>query len=189
MTWQNLAGFENDYEIYSEYPYNIRRKSNGKILKEGLTHKGYIRVYLNGHPYVKHRLIALQFIPNPENLPFVDHKNKIKTDNRIENLRWVDCSTNCKNRSSSHGIDYNIIDYDDCPDDLIIVKDYGKYEFEDYYYSPENNRFYFDSGVDLRELHVNYNNNGVAYVNAMNIENKKINICFTKFKKLYGIDF
>lgn len=190
MSWQNLIGFENDYEICDEYPYQIRRKSDGYILKESITNKGYYRVKLNGDAYQKHRIVALQFIENPENLPFVDHKNKIKTDNRIENLRWVSCSENNKNRSGSKGVEYNIIEYDDCPDDLIIVKDYGKHEFEDYYYSPENNRFYFDSGVDLRELHINFDKrNGSAFVVVRNIKNKYVKIFFTKFKKLYGFEF
>ena len=190
MSWQDLRGFEEDYEINSEYPYQIRRKSDGYVLKESFTSDGYYQVYLNGRLYKKHRIIAEQFIPNPENLPFVDHKNKIRTDNRIENLRWVSHSTNMKNRSGNNGIDYNIIDYDDCPDDLVIVDRYNQHEFEDYYYSPENNRFYFDSGVDLRELHINFDKrNGSAFVYVRNINNKRVNIYFTKFKKLYGFDF
>jgi len=55
---------------------------------------GYLKVRLrNGTPkgqlYQVHRLVALAFIPNPENKPEVGHKNTVRDDNRVENLEWV----------------------------------------------------------------------------------------------------
>ena len=88
---------DNDYEIFSEYPYSIRRKGSDKVISEHLTNDGYIRCCLNNKKYMRHRIIAQQFIPNPNNLTQVDHINH----NRIENLRWVSKEENMKNMSSS----------------------------------------------------------------------------------------
>ena len=100
---------DNDYEINTEFPYPIRRKSNGKVIKETLDNvDGYQRCTLNGHLYLKHRLVALQFIPNddPENKIVVMHKDNNKTNNNVENLKWGTVSENTK-QAYDDGLEVN----------------------------------------------------------------------------------
>ena len=67
---------------------------NNKILKGGYSHNGYKIVCLKGKMFRVHRLVAEVFIPNLNNYPQVNHKNEIKTDNRVENLEWCSSSYN-----------------------------------------------------------------------------------------------
>lgn len=96
--WVSVIGF-NEYVTSKEGVVKSLRYNKEKILSTRINYKGYKCVSLRNNNRQKvfkvHRLIAIHFIPNPENKPQVNHKNGIKTDNRIENLEWC---TNLENQ-------------------------------------------------------------------------------------------
>lgn len=86
---------------------NVRNAITLKIKKQYLADTGYYKCNAKGENGWKclrvNRLIADMFCENPNNLPFVDHINAIKTDNRAENLRYLNQSDNLKGRFISKG--------------------------------------------------------------------------------------
>ena len=106
MEGKYIEGYGKDYKICSNGDVISCRFNKEKILKQYIDSKGYLFVGLYKNKKQKHfrihRLIALYFIDNPNNYDYVDHVNQNKTDNRIENLRWVTKSGNCRN-TKNHG--------------------------------------------------------------------------------------
>ena len=73
--------------------------------------QGYLMVSLRkdgkGKILFLHRLLAINFIPNPENKPCVDHKDGIPTNNNLSNLRWVTKHENDLNRVNAVGVSFD----------------------------------------------------------------------------------
>lgn len=85
-----IAGFE-AYKI--DVRGNVYSYRTGNVMKTFLDAKGYERIdfKINGKRYRSksiHRLVAQTFIPNPNNLPQVNHKDENKLNNCVENLEW-----------------------------------------------------------------------------------------------------
>ena len=67
----------------------------GRIVKPQKNGTGYYRVSIGGKLQFVHRLVAIKYIPNPENKSQVNHKDGNKTNNCAENLEWVTNKENC----------------------------------------------------------------------------------------------
>jgi hypothetical protein len=92
-----------DYPNYSISNLGaVRNDTTKKILKNHLDFRGYLSTTLckngKGKAFKHHRLLAQHFIPNLNNYPEIDHVNNIRTDNQLENLRWVSTEQNGRNK-------------------------------------------------------------------------------------------
>lgn len=103
--WRPVIGYEGLYEVssygrvrsvdrYVKTCYGSYRLHKGKVLSPGIRPDGYLVVSLQYKMFRVHRIVAEAFLPNPDNLPQVNHKDEDKSNNRVDNLEWCDSKYN-----------------------------------------------------------------------------------------------
>lgn len=126
--WRPAKGFEGLYEVsntqkvrslerYVKCGYGKIKKIKGKILTPYICNGYYAYNLRKGGKTLKsylHRLMAEAFIPNPESYPQIDHINTVRTDCRIENLRWCSSKQNQGNPLTREKLRMNAYESEEC---------------------------------------------------------------------------
>ena len=113
--WRDIPGYEGKYQVSNTgevKSLNYNHTGEIKLLKQGIKKKGYrqVNLYKNGKVkhHLVHRLVAIAFIPNPNNYKEVNHKDEDPSNNNVKNLEWCtreynnNYGTRNKRTSESH---------------------------------------------------------------------------------------
>lgn len=99
--WKSVEGFEDRYEVSNLGRIRSLHSYGGntcRIMKPGKRSDGYLHIGLSKDGickhFVVHRLVAMAFIPNPQNLEMINHKDENKENNCVDNLEWCTRSYN-----------------------------------------------------------------------------------------------
>lgn len=99
--WKDVGeckGYEELARLYEVSNLGRVKNKKGLIMSPELYQRGYYRVHLYKNNKRKHarinRLVALAFIPNPNNYPMVNHKDENKLNNKVSNLEWCTAKYN-----------------------------------------------------------------------------------------------
>ncbi|CAL6048743.1 HNH_endonuclease [Hexamita inflata] len=178
--YRDISGYPN-YEV-SNFG-QVRNKTTGRILKQSNGNNDYLTVSLYLNKIMKthhiHRLVSKAFLENPNNYNEIDHCDCDKSNNNVQNLRWVSHSDNQKNKNGHRD---KFVFVNKLPEDSIEVWYYSGHFFEGYYWSETINKLYFNNGIRIRQVrpvicHEYY------VCNCQNKQNENVKISMLKLQK------
>lgn len=104
--WKDIDGYNGRYQVST---LGRVRNHQGRIMKPYIQNNGYLMVKLVGwqRHWLVHRLVAITFIPNPMNLPVVNHLDSNRTNNCVSNLEWVTTKQNVAHAKAFGRMVYN----------------------------------------------------------------------------------
>lgn len=106
--WRNVEGYDGDYQVSNFGNVRSHKYGEWRLMKPTPNQKGYLGLTLSKRGDTKHfefhRLVAKAFLPNPNNLPVVEHDDDNKQNNNVTNLFWSTHSDNTR-----HAYEHNLI--------------------------------------------------------------------------------
>jgi len=151
--WKDVKGYECRYQVSSFGRVKSFVVRSEGVIRKGVPAWGYLQVQLKGNGDGSsetkkiHRMVAEQFIPNPENKPEVNHEFGIKTDNMVWVLKWATTSENALHAYRKLGKKNNLYMQ------IGETNHRAKYKNDDIFKIRELHK----TGVDINEIAVMYN--------------------------------
>lgn len=101
--WKDIEGYDGTFQVSNlgrVKTFNYQHRGIERVLKPKKHNKGYLQIQLQkgdkNKTFTIHRLVAKAFIPNPNNLELINHKDENKQNNCVDNLEWCDRSYNAR---------------------------------------------------------------------------------------------
>lgn len=181
----SIEGFPN-YKVDVEG--RVLNVKKNKILKATLDDKGYyvVDLYKNGerkHQKI-HKLVASCFLVKPNEKSIVHHINHIRSDNRIENLMYVSCSMNSRDKVSNLSVKYEFID--ELPSETLHVTHVKGDDISEIgiYYNKQTDNFYIK--MSSNNFRIMYKERiGNQYRINFSFNNRKINYSIKQLRNEY----
>lgn len=159
------------------YSYITNKKLKGMIKKTGYVELGLYKDDKCKY-YLKHRFVWECFHGEIPRKLEIDHINRNKEDNRLENLRVVSRRSNMFNTCYNTSIHVDILPEDAVEIDEITTQFKKSFEFENYYYSPSTNHVYWKNKHEIIQL-ATYKNK----ISIIDIDNNRHNISIDSIRK------
>ena len=156
----------NNYEISTTFPFIIRNTRTGKIVSQSLNNDGYLQVSINGTTRLLHRLIAQQFINNDIEGMDINHINKNRIDNRIENLEITTHAENLEDRRRFEKQQSEYVNEIN-NENIIQLQTYNNHTFDKYFFDRSNRTLYLHQPRNNRYKVVNPTLNGRYLIVAL----------------------